>query len=275
MLKFGLLGPLEVRDGDRVIDIRRRKQRALLAALALEVGRAISTDRLVEELWGEHSPRTAKHALENYVSELRKTLGREVIGTGPGGYVLEIDRDQVDVSRFERLVAEARESETGERAAKLRSALALFRGPPLADLGFEPFAPAAVARLEELELAAREGLVDAELELGRHAEVVAELEQTVAAHPYRERPRAQLMLALYRSGRQADALAAYQGVRRALVDELGIDPGEELQELERAILRQDPSLRAPRREPERTSAPASMVRGPARKTVTIVLAELA
>ena len=274
MLEFRLLGPLEVREGERVVDVRRRKHRALLAALALRPGEPVSADRLVDELWGENPPRTAKHALENYVSELRKALGREVIGTGPAGYVLDIAPDRVDVTRFERLVAEARDAAPEERAEKLRSALALVRGEPLGDLAFEPFAPAAIGRLQELELAAREELAEAELDLGRHADVVAALEPLVSAHPYRERLRALLMLALYRSGRQADALAAYQSARSILVEELGIDPSEELQELERAILRQDAALRAPAPRPQPRAAESPSPRA-ARKTVSLVRAELA
>jgi len=279
VLEFRLLGPLEVRDGERLFDVRRKKQRALLAALALRAGDVVSTDRLVDELWGERAPRTARHALENYVSELRKIIGRDVILTRPSGYELHVEPDQVDVVQFERLVAEARGRGAGERAEKLTRALSLFRGPPLADLVFEPFAETEVPRLAELELAAREELVEAELELGRHADVVAVLEPLVAAHPFRERFRAQLMLALYRSGRQAEALAAYQEARRVLVEELGIDPSEELQELERGILRQDPDLRAPPRAREPTVAAPEPAppppRRPARKTVTIVFTELA
>jgi len=279
VLEFRLLGPLEVRDGERVLDVRRLKQRALLAALALRAGDVVSTERLVDELWGERAPKTAKHALENYVSELRKILGKDVILTRPSGYELHVEPDQVDVAQFERLVAEASGKDVDERAERLGRALSLFRGPPLADLVFEPFAGTEAPRLAELELAAREELVEAELELGHHTQVVAVVEPLVALHPYRERLRAQLMLALYRCGRQAEALAAYQDARRILVEELGIDPGEELQELERSILRQDPVLRPPPRiaapprpAPEEAAPPP---RRPARKTVTVVFAELA
>jgi DNA-binding SARP family transcriptional activator/class 3 adenylate cyclase len=276
VLEIRLLGPLEVRDDDAVIEIRRRKQRALLAALALRAGDLATADRLVDDLWGERAPRTAKHALENYVSELRKTLGKDVIATRVNGYVLEIDPGQVDVVQFQRLASEARHEAPAERAEKLRAALALVRAEPLVDLEFEPFALAAAPRIRELELGAREELVDAELELGRHADVVRVLEQLVAGHPYRERLRAQLMLALYRSGRQAEALTAYRDARSILVEQLGIDPGEDLQELERAILRQDPSLRAPRPEPPPTGAPSEPTPAgrPSRKTVTIVVAEV-
>jgi DNA-binding SARP family transcriptional activator len=275
MLEFRLLGPLQVRAGGRILEIRRQKQRALVAALALRAGDVVTVDRLVDDLWGEQPPRTARHALENYVSEVRGILGKDLIVTHPGGYQLAVEPDQVDVVRFERLLATARGGTAEERAEALRQALDLRRGPPLADLATEPFARAEIARLEELELNAREELLDAELELGRHGESVAVLEPLVAAHPYRERLRAQLMLALYRSGRQADALASYQEARGILLDELGIDPGEELQELQRAILRQDPGLRAPRPEPaaaRETAAPAATRAG--RKTVTILSAAL-
>ena len=278
MLNFRLLGPLEVRDGEQVLDVRRRKQRALIAALALRPGDVVSADRLVDELWGERAPRTARHALENYVSELRKMFGRDVILTRPSGYELHIQPEQVDVVQFERLVVAARGKAAEERAEILGRALSLFRGPPLADLTFEPFAQTEAPRLAELELGAREELVAAELELGRHGDVVPVLEPLVAAHPFRERFRAQLMLALYRSGRQAEALAAYQDARRILVEELGIDPGEELQELERSILRQDPALRSPPRIAVGTRPPPEAtpsLRRPARKTVTVVFAELA
>lgn len=278
MPEIRLLGPLQVRSGDTDLTPRRRKQRALLAALALRVGAPVTQDRLVDELWGENPPKTARHALENYVFELRKSLGKDVIETRPNGYLLNLPPEDVDVVRFERLIGEARAASSSEREDKLRNALSLIVGEPLADLAFEPFAQAQIARLQDLEVSAREELVEAELELGRHGELVGRLETLVAAHPFRERLRAHLMVALYRSGRQAEALEAYQDARRMLVDELGIDPSEELQELERAILRQDPSLRAPKLVPERSTvrpdeAP-SQARA-ARKTVTIFRAELA
>jgi DNA-binding SARP family transcriptional activator len=277
MLEIGILGPLEVRDGDRDLTPRRLKQRALLAVLALRVGAPVSADRLVDDLWGDSAPRSARHALENYVSALRKTLGAETIATRPAGYVLELDPHSVDAVDLERRVAESRGKPAPERTTALRGALSLVRGPPLADLAFEPFAQAEVPRLQELELHAREALADAELELGNQADAVLQLEPLVAAHPFRERLRAQLMIALYRSGRQADALAAYQDARRILVEELGIDPGHELQELERAILRQDEHLRPPALALDHAARPASAgaPRRPARKTVTIVFAELA
>ena len=213
--------------------------------LALEPGRVVSVDRLVEALWPGEPPETAAHAVQVYVSQLRKALG-PVIATRAPGYELELAPDRVDVHRFVRLTQEGRAAlEGGDPAAAegaLREALALWRGPALADFLYEPFAQTEIARLEELRTVALEERIEADLALGRHAELVSELEALVAAQPLRERPRAQLMLALYRSGRQADALAAYRAARETLVEELGIDPGPELRELEAAILRQDDSL---------------------------------
>jgi DNA-binding SARP family transcriptional activator len=263
VVEVQLLGPLEVRIDEKLVELRRPKQRALLALLALRAGEVVSTDRLVDELWGEAPPKSAVGSLQNLVSELRKALGPEVLLTRSPGYVLAVDRELVDAYRFERLVQKGQ----GDAEA-LRHALALWRGPPLAELVSEPFVQAEVARLEELRAAAREELFDVELDLGRHAQLVAELEAFVTEHPLRERPRGQLMLALYRSGRQADALEAYRRARETLVEELGLEPSSELQRLEQAILRHDPSVDLERppsktpREPER------------RKTVTILFADL-
>lgn len=278
VVEIRLLGPLEIRDGERDVTPRRQKQRALVAVLALRAGSAVSVDRLVDDLWADRAPKTARHALENYVSELRRALGKGLIETRPNGYLLALDPERVDVVRFERLVAEARREQLPQpRRELLEAALSLLRGEPLADLAFEPFAAPETARLQELELSAREELLQAQLELGRHAEIVGELERLVRARPFRERFRAQLMVALYRSGRQADALAAYQAARHDLLEELGIDPGDELQQLERAILRQDSTLRAPVEAPPagtpEIAVPASSGR-PARKTVTVVHSEL-
>jgi DNA-binding SARP family transcriptional activator len=277
VLEVRLLGQLEVVDGEQVLTPHRQKPRALLAALALRVGRPVAKDVLVEDLWGEEPPRRATDALENYISQLRKRLGRDAIVTVPAGYLLGIPREQIDVVRFERLLAEARGAGDAQRAELVRSALGLLRGPPLADLALEPFAQPEIGRLGELALTAREDLVDAELALGRHVDVVPELEVLIAGNPYRERLRAQLMLALYRSGRQAEALEAFQETRRLLVDELGIDPGDELQDLERAILRQDATLRAPPRvEREAPAIELPPPSGPraSRKTVTVLVSEL-
>ena len=192
-----MLGPFEVRDGDRVVPLPRKKHRALLALLLLRAGEVVSADQVVEELWGSNPPKTALGALHNYVSQLRKTLGVEVIETHGRGYVAHVDVDRLDAARFERLTSEARTAASTEtRASDLRTALELWRGPALADLVYEPFAATEAARLEELRLAAREDLVDAELELGRRSDLVPEIEALVTEHPFRERLRGQLMLAL-------------------------------------------------------------------------------
>ena len=253
---FWILGPLEVLDGGRTVPLGGVKQRALLGLLLLHANETLSTDRLIDELWGENSPASAAKAVHARVSRLRKALaGEEGSGTGDlvvtreRGYELRLDPDRLDSNRFERLVAAGR-SELGagrpERAASaLERALSLWRGAPLADLAYEPFAQPEIARLEDLRVTALELLIEAKLALGRHAEVIGQLETLIAEHPYREGLRAQLMLAFYRCDRQADALQAYQNGRRALVEGLGIEPGERLRELERAILAQDPGLAGP------------------------------
>jgi DNA-binding SARP family transcriptional activator len=249
-MELRILGPLEVRDGERSIALGGAKQRGLLAILLLHANEVVSADRLIDELWGDDPPATAAHTVQVYVSNLRKALrqaaGREVVVTRPPGYVVETGPDELDLARFERLVAlgqnELGRGDAAAAAAALAEALALWRGQPLADFAYERFAQAAIARLEELRISASEARIEADLALGRHALLVPELQALVAAHPLRERLRSQLMLALYRSGRQADALEAFQEARRALVDGLGIDPGPALQQLERAILNQDPLL---------------------------------
>jgi DNA-binding SARP family transcriptional activator len=246
-MEFRILGPLEVcREGGHKLDLTA-KQRALLAVLLLHANEAVSTERLIDELWGAEPPETAGKALQVYVSRLRKLLGVDgLLVTRPPGYALDLGPHELDLHRFERLRTDARQAiadgDPREAAEKLREALSLWRGPPLADLAPKQFAPGEVARLEELRLATIEDRIDADLALGRHADVVGELEALVREHPLRERLRAQLMFALYRARRQADALDAYQAARRTLVDELGLEPGPDLQELERRILRQDPSL---------------------------------
>ena len=246
LLAFGLLGPLEVWVDGEKLELQRHKLRLLLALLLLHVGEVLPRDRLIEELW-KQPPRTAVGSLQNVISDLRRALGADVVVTHPAGYSLEVPPDAVDVHRFERLVAGAHETGSlGMRSHLLGEALALWRGPALADFAFEPFAQVEVARLDELRVAAREELVYAELELGHHSRLVPELETLVAEHPLRERFRAQLMLALYRSGRQTEALDVYQEGRRALREQVGLDPGDELQQLERAILNHAPSLRVDR-----------------------------
>jgi predicted ATPase/DNA-binding SARP family transcriptional activator len=244
-----ILGPLEVDDDGRSVELGGTRPRALLAILVLRRNEVVSADRLIEDLYGARPPPTAAKSLQAHISRLRKALADGRLVTRGGGYVLEARRDEVDADRFARLydggraAREAGDAETAERS--LREALAHWRGPPLGDLTYHEFAQSEIGRLEELRLSCLEELAEARLALGRHVEVVGELEQLLASHPLRERVRGQLMLALYRSGRQADALAAYQDGRRALVDELGIDPGRALQELERAILNHDPSLDPP------------------------------
>jgi DNA-binding SARP family transcriptional activator len=253
MLDIRLLGPLEI-DGDSgAVALGGQKQRALLSLLALNAGRVVATDRLLDELWGEHPPRTAATSLQNMVSNLRKALGAERVLTKSPGYLLAVSAEETDLGRFERLLAEARLLSGEQRARALRAALGLWRGPPLADFAFEPFAQSEIRRLEELRLATVEERIDADLGCGRHAELGGELETLVAEHPFRELLRGQEMLALYRSGRQAEALQAYHDGRRALVDELGIEPGRPLQELFARILRQDPGLD---QKPESDSAAA-------------------
>lgn len=253
-MQFRILGPLEVASGDSLLAIGGAKQRALLAILLLSANEVVAADRLVDELWGERPPESGRTALQVRVSQLRKTLGPAgaLIVTREPGYVLRLEREQLDLHVFERLVGEAEGAEAGTAHDRLHEALSLWRGPPLADLYYESFAQPVIARLEELRLAAVEKRVDADLALGRHGVLVGELEAFVSEHPLRERLRVQLMLALYRCGRQADALEVYRSTRLALVGELGIEPSVALRELEQAILRHDPTLElsptaAPRR----------------------------
>jgi DNA-binding SARP family transcriptional activator len=242
VLEFRVLGPLEVVGDEGPLALGGQKQRALLGLLALNAGRVVASDRLLDELWGEHPPRTAATSLQNMISQLRKTLGADRLQTKPPGYMLRAAPEETDLGRFERLLREARTLPSEKRARTLRTALTLWRGPPLADFAYETFAQGDIRRLDELRLATLEERIDADLDCGRDAELVAELEPLVEAHPFRERLRGQLMLALYRSGRQAEALQGYHDARRALVDELGIEPGRPLQELFAQILRHDAAL---------------------------------
>ena len=241
-MEFLVLGPLEVRRDGESVELRGAKRRALLALLILHANEVVRTDRLVDDLWGEHPPENAAAALHSHVSRLRKALGGHVLVTKPWGYVLRANPETIDLLQFEALVAEARTLAAQERRERLRDALALWRGPALADVAAEPSLVGEVARLEELRLSALEQRIDTDLELGGEPGLVAELESLVATHPLRERLRGQLILALYRAGRQAEALEAYRETRRVLVEELGIEPSPELRELEQAILRQDPAL---------------------------------
>jgi DNA-binding SARP family transcriptional activator len=244
---YRILGPLEVERAGRPLALGGAQQRAVLALLILHRNRVLRTDQIIDELWGEQPPPTAVKTLQGYVSALRKSLGDDVILTRGRGYVLSLQADQVDVDRFETLVAGGRQALADDdptaATARLSEALALWRGDALSDFAHQPFAQNEKARLEEARLAALEDRIDADLARGHDGALVAELESLVGQHPLRERPQAQLMLALYRSGRQADALERYQRARRHLVYELGIEPGPALSELERAILAHDPALR--------------------------------
>jgi len=301
-MDFRILGPLEVLDEGRHVALVGSKQRALLGLLLVNAGETLSTDRLIDELWGERPPATAAKTVQVHISRLRKALAagtgnasEGVVVTREHGYQLEIDPERLDSHRFERLLAEGRSELAANRpesaAPALERALSLWRGRPLADLAYEAFAQGEIARLEDLRVAALEQLIDAKLALGRHVEVIGELESLIGDYPYRERMRAQLMLALYRSDRQADALQAYQDARRSLTDELGIEPGERLRELERAVLAQDPELALPALEAvdlreELDAEPAPADRGAevapldpsatpsARRLVSIVFADL-
>jgi DNA-binding SARP family transcriptional activator len=245
-VEFRILGPVEVVDGRSSLGIGGPKQRAVLAALLLHAGHVVSVDQLIDQLWAGEPPQNAKTILQGYVSALRKTLGAETIRTRGPGYAVELEGHELDLRRFERLVSDAREASAAgahtAAAAALRQALDLWRGPALADFAYEAFAQSPIGRLEELRLTALEDRIDADLAIARHGALVGELEALVSEHPLRERLRGQLMLALYRAGRQAEALEAYREARRILVDELGIEPTGALQALEKAILRQDPSL---------------------------------
>jgi predicted ATPase/DNA-binding SARP family transcriptional activator len=241
-LEFGILGPLEVRRGGELVALGAAKQRALLARLLLRPRESVPVDRLIEDLWGETAPRTASHTVQVYVSGLRKLLGAEAIKREGGGYAVDVVHGALDVDRFRSLVGRARAEAPKSAVATLSEALELWRGPALADFRYESFAQAPIAELDEERLAAVEERLAAVLACGGGTELVAELQTLVAEHPLRERLRGQLMLALYRSGRQAEALAAYQEARSALVEQLGIDPSTELQVLNRRILNQDKAL---------------------------------
>jgi DNA-binding SARP family transcriptional activator/streptogramin lyase len=248
-MDFRILGPLEVAEHGSEIPLGVGRERAVLAILLLHRNEVISVDRLIDDLWGDRPPATANKALQGYVSRLRKSLNGSVqlLTEGPG-YVLRLENGQLDLDRFERLTAEGqdalRRGQAVEGAKAFEHALGLWRGPPLADFAYDEFAQAEIARLEEMRLAACEGRIEADLALGRHRELVPELEGLLGQHPLREHLRALLMLALYRTGRQADALDTYRRGRAALVEQLGIEPGEELKQLEQRILEQDPALEA-------------------------------
>jgi DNA-binding SARP family transcriptional activator len=283
-LEYLLLGPLEVRLGTRPLRLGGHLQRSLLALLLMRAGQVVSSDELIDLLWGERAPDGARKTLQVHMSQLRKALrergGPDPIATRPPGYVLSAAPGAIDVERFQQLAHEGRtQLATGDAVGardRLAEALGLWRGRALAEFVYEPWAETESERLEEQRLAALEDRLDAELGLGRDADLVGELESLVAAHPLRERLRGQLMLALYRAGRQAEALTAYQEARRALVEELGIEPSPSLVELERSILRQDAELAAPEAPAatasEEPARPAGLPQ--TRKTVSVLCCEL-
>jgi DNA-binding SARP family transcriptional activator len=260
-MDYRILGPLEAFDGERALSLGGARQRSVLALLLLHANEAVTRDVLVDELWGETPPPTAPKVLQNCISALRKELrgGAASLRTIGTSYALQLAPDELDRDVFEHRVAKARAAfaagDVEDAAAELDAALALWRGAPLSDFSYEHFAQEEIVRLEELHISAVEDRIDAELACGRSDELVAELEALVAKHPLRERLRRQLMLALYRTGRQAEALAAYRDARQVLLGELGIEPTRALQELERAILAQDPALDVARRPAAQASAP--------------------
>jgi DNA-binding SARP family transcriptional activator len=269
--------PLEVEDGGRPLALGSANQRALLAILLLHTSEAVSRDRLIDELWGEKPPASAPHSLEVYVSRLRKTLqsdrGERLLLTRAGGYLLRLEPDQLDLTCFERLFEEGRRAFAAgnyQRASeRLAEALAFWRGPAPGDLAYEAFARPEVERLEEQRLAALEERIEAELALGHHSSLIGELESLSGKHPLRERLHGQLMLALYRSGRQGEALEAYRETRQHLLDGLGINPSPTLQQLEQAILRQDPALELPVRPVAREDGPPPVEPSPRRRLPSI------
>jgi DNA-binding SARP family transcriptional activator len=293
-LEFRILGPVEVRRAGRVLDLGTRKQLGVLVTLLLRANTIVAVDRLIDEVWGEAAPSGAPKAVQVYVSGLRKVLeperaegkAAEVLVTQHPGYLLRVPPDAYDATCFEALAAEGRRAladhEPPRASDLLREALALWRGPALSDVVYEPFAQREAARLEEERVVAIEDRVEADLACGDHSQLVGELDALVDAHPLRERLWGQLMLAMYRAGRQADALRAYQKVRGILADELGIEPGHPLQQLEHAVLSHAPELElapAARSHERAAVAPPPRPKPPAaraeRKTVTALAARFA
>src|SRR4051812_8468159 len=248
VLEFGILGPLEVRRDGRAVALGGAKPRAVLALLLLHGNQPVTAERLAVGLWGEEAPEQRVRTLQVHVSRLRRALGGDdVLTREPAGYRLRLREGALDADRFAQLVDDGRRAlrngQAHAAAATLREALALWRGPPLADLAFEPFAQAEIASLEEQRVAALEDRIDADLEAAREADaLIGELRALVAQYPLRERLHGQLMRALYRAGRQADALEAYRRARAILTEELGLEPSPALRELEQAVLRQDAGL---------------------------------
>lgn len=260
-MDFRILGSLEVLEGERVLDVGGGKQRSVLALLLLHANEIVPSDRLIDELWPGEPPPSAAKIVQVHVSRLRKALdgtGEGILLTRGHGYELRVAASELDLERFRALLEDGRGAlaagEPDRAADTLRRALALWRGPALADFAYDSFAQEEIARLEELRLAALEERIEADLAVGRHDAVVQELEQLVARHPLRERLRGQLMLALYRSGRQAEALDVYRHARKTFADELGLEPSPTLQQLERAILSHDQAVQAPARPSRREGA---------------------
>ena len=267
-LRFGILGPLEVRNGEALLPVGGPKARAVLAMLVLEAGRIVSTDRLIDGVWGEDPPNTVMAALQVHVSNLRKALGENVLVTRPPGYVLDVAREQVDHCLFEAAVSEARRARQEGRIADARAtlvdALGLWRGTPFADVLDAPFKAATTTWLNEQRSAVDNDLIELAIELGDHRDAISQLEAAIARTPHREELWAHLMRALYRSGRQADALAAFQRARDLLLDDLGIEPGPELRRLEAAVLEQADEL-----DVRSTTQQAVVARAPAPLASTI------
>src|SRR4051794_23104427 len=274
-MEYRVLGPLEALGSEGPLPLGGAKQRALLALLLLNANHVVSRERLIDELWGEDPPETAVTSVQVYVSRLRKLLPDGSLVTRPPGYVLEVEPEYVDLLRFERLVKDGRASLAAgdpiHAADTIREAIGLWRGPALTEFAAEPFAQVEAGRLDDLRVAALEERIDADLQLGRHAELTGELEVLITSHPHREHLRAQLMLALYRAGRQSESLEVYRNLR-ATLDEIGIEPGESLQQLERQILNHDPEIDAPALPIAEATAPATPLE---RKRVTVLFAALA
>src|SRR3954452_1834175 len=278
MMQFRVLGPVEIETSAGLLELRGAKQRTLLALLLMHPNQVVPRDVLIEGLWAESAGDRAGQSLEARVYRLRKALlpaGNGILQTHATGYRLNVNTENLDALRFERLLEQAgsalERNDASEAAETIKEALALWRGRPFEDVTYQSFARVEIERLEELRLSAVEDRIEAELALGRHAQLIAELEALVRRHPLRERFRGQLMLALYRSGRQADALGLYQDARRVLVDELGIEPGPALRELEQSILRQDPRLTEIQHEPPLGARTPAVER---EKTVTVLFAEI-
>ena len=265
VIEFQVLGRLEVINGDRQLPLGSPQQRALLLVLILNRGQPVAADLIVDALWEGQAPATATKIVHGYVSNLRRALGDGLLVTVGHSYMLDVSAGQLDEDHFDALVDQGtrafREGNPRQAAERFKEALALWRGPPLPEFAYQSFAQARIRRLDEARLAALEGRIDADLALGERARLVPELEELVRKHPSRERFAGQLMLALYRSGRQADALQVYRDARRRLVEELGLEPGSELQQLERSMLEQDPALDTQHRLPATTAARARLARG--------------